>query len=138
MSVDFFYASLPRQAYIDLTVSRIALVRPQRARAIQELLIRMAQGGQLRGKVSESMLIGLLDQVEAAEARGQGGGSAGGRAGGGSGKITVRRGASFPSNLVDSRLCRSSRGKMLLMTTTSIFDRVLAMPSNATKDCTKV
>lgn len=44
-------------------VSRIALVRPERARGIEQLLMRMAQGGQLRGKVSEDQLIGVLDQV---------------------------------------------------------------------------
>jgi programmed cell death protein 5 len=44
-------------------VSRIALVRPERAKGIEQLLMRMAQGGQLRGKVSEDQLIGVLDQV---------------------------------------------------------------------------
>lgn len=46
-----------------IAVSRIALVRPERARGIEQLLMRMAQGGQLRGKVSEDQLIGVLDQV---------------------------------------------------------------------------
>lgn len=44
-------------------MSRIALVRPERAKGIEQLLMRMAQGGQLRGKVSEDQLIGVLDQV---------------------------------------------------------------------------
>jgi len=44
-------------------VSRIALVKPDRARAIEQLLMRMAQSGQLRGRVSEDQLIDVLDQV---------------------------------------------------------------------------
>lgn len=44
-------------------VSRIALVKPERARAIEQLLMRMAQSGQLRGRVSEEQLIDVLDQV---------------------------------------------------------------------------
>ncbi|GAA5823081.1 hypothetical protein JCM3770_007089 [Rhodotorula araucariae] len=53
-------------------LSRIALVKPDRARAIEQLLMRMAQSGQLRGRVSEEQLIDVLDQVEAME-KGQGG-----------------------------------------------------------------
>ena len=49
--------------------------------------MRMAKGGQLRGRVTEDQLIGVLDQVEAAE-KGRTGGGAGG--GGGAGKIVVR------------------------------------------------
>ena len=64
------------------TVSRIALVKPSKARSIQDLLIRMAQSGQVRQKITEHQLIGLLDQVE-----GQGQGAGG--ASGGPGKITV-------------------------------------------------
>lgn len=44
-------------------VDRIALVRPERARSIQDLLVRMAQSGQIRGRVSEDQLLGVLDQV---------------------------------------------------------------------------
>lgn len=46
-----------------MTVSRIALVRPEKAKSIEGLLMRMAQGGQLRGRVTEDQLIGVLDQV---------------------------------------------------------------------------
>ncbi|KAG0664986.1 hypothetical protein C6P46_000612 [Rhodotorula mucilaginosa] len=53
-------------------LSRIALVKPDRARAIEQLLARMAQSGQLRGRVSEDQLIDVLDQVEAME-KGQSG-----------------------------------------------------------------
>lgn len=38
-------------------------MKPDRARAIEQLLARMAQSGQLRGRVSEDQLIDVLDQV---------------------------------------------------------------------------
>ena len=44
-------------------VSRIALVNPQLSTQIEGILLRMAQSGQLRGRVTETQLIGLLDQV---------------------------------------------------------------------------
>ncbi|PWY96877.1 DNA-binding TFAR19-related protein [Testicularia cyperi] len=62
-------------------LSRIGLVKPQKARQITDLLIRMAQSGQLRGRVSEDQLIGLLDQVDQAS----------GGADGGAPKITFTR-----------------------------------------------
>lgn len=68
-------------------LSRIQLVRPQRADQITGLLARMAQSGQLRGRVSEDQLVDVLNQVEAMEQRGQGGASAGGPA---ESKIVVR------------------------------------------------
>ena len=40
-------------------------MKPDRARAIEQLLARMAQSGQLRGRVSEDQLIDVLDQVRA-------------------------------------------------------------------------
>lgn len=36
---------------------------PERAQQIEAILLRMVQAGQLRGRVSEEQLIGLLDQV---------------------------------------------------------------------------
>ncbi|KDN44732.1 DNA-binding TFAR19-related protein [Tilletiaria anomala UBC 951] len=45
-------------------LSRIALVKPQKSQAITDLLLRMAQSGQLRQRVTEDQLIGLLDQVD--------------------------------------------------------------------------
>lgn len=50
----------------DPTVSRISLVSPERSRQIEGILVRMAQSGQLRGKVSEEQLIELLEQVSSA------------------------------------------------------------------------
>lgn len=46
-----------------VTVARIALVSPERSRQIETILLRMAQSGQLRGRVGEEQLIGLLEQV---------------------------------------------------------------------------
>ncbi|CAG8457966.1 5347_t:CDS:2 [Dentiscutata heterogama] len=46
-----------------LLVARISIVKAEKARAVEDLLIRMAQSGQLRGKVSESQLIDLLQQI---------------------------------------------------------------------------
>jgi len=48
-------------------LSRIALVSPERSRQIEGILVRMAQSGQLRGKVSEQQLIELLEQMEEAQ-----------------------------------------------------------------------
>ncbi|KAF4614818.1 hypothetical protein D9613_002950 [Agrocybe pediades] len=45
-------------------LSRIALVSAERSKQIEAILIRMAQSGQLRGRVSEEQLIDLLDQME--------------------------------------------------------------------------
>lgn len=56
-------AVLTRELVSVPAVSRIALVKPDRARAIEQLLMRMAQSGQLRGRVSEDQLIDVLDQV---------------------------------------------------------------------------
>ncbi|GAA5963642.1 hypothetical protein JCM21900_000205 [Sporobolomyces salmonicolor] len=73
-------------------LSRIALVKPDRARAIEQLLMRMAQSGQLRGRVSEEQLIDVLDQVEAME-KGQSGGVAKS-----SGKIVFTRKTAYDSD----------------------------------------
>ncbi|KAI0747626.1 DNA-binding TFAR19-related protein [Daedaleopsis nitida] len=50
-------------------LARIALVSPDRARQIEAILLRMAQSGQLRGRVSEEQLIGLLDQIDGAQSK---------------------------------------------------------------------
>ncbi|KAI0373288.1 hypothetical protein BV20DRAFT_1119332 [Pilatotrama ljubarskyi] len=48
-------------------LARIALVSPDRAQQIEAILLRMVQTGQLRGRVSEEQLIGLLDQIDGAQ-----------------------------------------------------------------------
>lgn len=51
-------------------LARIALVSPQRSQQIEAILLRMAQSGQLRGRVSEDQLIELLEQAEEAQSKG--------------------------------------------------------------------
>ncbi|KAH9948104.1 hypothetical protein B0H21DRAFT_848596 [Amylocystis lapponica] len=51
-------------------LARISLVSPDRSRQIEAILLRMAQSGQLRGRVSENQLIELLEQAEEAQPKG--------------------------------------------------------------------
>ncbi|KNE72975.1 hypothetical protein AMAG_20649 [Allomyces macrogynus ATCC 38327] len=44
-------------------LARIAIVKPQNARAVEDMILRMAQTGQLRGKVGEDQLIDLLGNI---------------------------------------------------------------------------
>lgn len=81
MDDDLTDARHPLQSTASPTVSRIALVRPERARSLQELLVRMARSGQLRGRVTDDQLLSLLDQVAQAEGASS--------SGGGVSKITV-------------------------------------------------
>lgn len=46
-----------------LIVGRIQMVKADKARAVEDLLIRMAQSNQLRNKVTEKQLIDLLGQI---------------------------------------------------------------------------
>ena len=46
-----------------LIVSRIALVNSNLSTQIEALLLRLAQSGGIRGRVSDEQLVGLLDQV---------------------------------------------------------------------------
>ena len=66
---------------VAFTVARISLVRPERGRSLEDLLVRMARSGQLRGRVSDDQLLSLLDQVAEAENKQTGAG--------GKSKITV-------------------------------------------------
>ncbi|KAH7910633.1 PDCD5-related protein [Hygrophoropsis aurantiaca] len=50
-------------------LSRIALVSPERSRQIEMIIMRMAQSGQIRGRVSEQQLIDLLEQMEDAQSK---------------------------------------------------------------------
>ncbi|KAL0947461.1 hypothetical protein HGRIS_013568 [Hohenbuehelia grisea] len=50
-------------------LSRIALVSVERSRQIEGILLRMAQSGQLRGRVTEAQLIDLLEQMEEAQGK---------------------------------------------------------------------
>ncbi|KAL4642098.1 programmed cell death protein 5 [Arapaima gigas] len=44
-------------------LSNLALVKPEKAKAVENYLIQMAQFGQLGGKISESGLIEILEKV---------------------------------------------------------------------------
>ncbi|KAJ0017963.1 DNA-binding protein DDB_G0278111-like [Pistacia vera] len=44
-------------------LSRIALVKPEKARGVEDILLRAAQMGQIGEKVSEERLISLLEQI---------------------------------------------------------------------------
>ncbi|KAJ1952639.1 hypothetical protein IWQ62_006177 [Dispira parvispora] len=44
-------------------LARIAMVKADKARSIEDMLIRMARMGQLRGKVNDTQLVDLLEQV---------------------------------------------------------------------------
>lgn len=52
---------------MDRAVSRIAIVKPDKARAIEDMVIQMAQRGQLAAKIDEDKLIDLLNQVGVTE-----------------------------------------------------------------------
>jgi len=56
-------------------LSRIALVSPTRSNQIESILLRMFQGGQLRGRVSEQQLIDLLEQADEAQKKTSGQGA---------------------------------------------------------------
>jgi hypothetical protein len=44
-------------------VARISLVKPDKARAVEDMLLMAARRGQIQEKVSEARLIELLEQV---------------------------------------------------------------------------
>lgn len=46
---------------------RIALVKADRARAIEDLVVGMARRGQIRGRVTEPELVGLLEEIAGRE-----------------------------------------------------------------------
>ncbi|KIP05988.1 hypothetical protein PHLGIDRAFT_91387 [Phlebiopsis gigantea 11061_1 CR5-6] len=50
-------------------LARIALVSEDRARQIEAILLRMAQTGQLRGRVTEEQLIDLLEKADEASSK---------------------------------------------------------------------
>ncbi|KAF7803201.1 DNA-binding protein [Senna tora] len=44
-------------------VARIALVKPEKSRGVEDVILRAAQMGQITEKVSEERLISLLEQI---------------------------------------------------------------------------
>lgn len=51
------------------TVSRISIVRPEKARSLENWIIGAAQNGQIRSRLGEAELLNFLEQVEAQEAK---------------------------------------------------------------------
>ncbi|KAK9811763.1 hypothetical protein WJX72_009653 [[Myrmecia] bisecta] len=49
-------------------LARIALVKPEKARGVENILLQMAQRGQIVEKVSEERLISLLEQINEQQA----------------------------------------------------------------------
>ena len=66
---------------------RIALVKADRARAIEDLVLDMARRGQIRQRVTEPELVGLLEEISSREKDNE---TAGG-SGAGRGKISFQR-----------------------------------------------
>ncbi|KAJ8449984.1 hypothetical protein Cgig2_029346 [Carnegiea gigantea] len=52
-----------------VAVARIALVKPEKARGVEDVLLRAAQMGQIVEKVSEERLITLLEQINTQTAK---------------------------------------------------------------------
>ncbi|RIA05495.1 hypothetical protein BRARA_K00206 [Brassica rapa] len=46
-----------------MLIARIALVKPEKARGVEDVILRAAQMGQIVEKVSEERLITLLEQI---------------------------------------------------------------------------
>lgn len=46
------------------TVGRIMLVKPEKAKAVEDMLLKAAQSGQLSERVSDAKLVAMLDQSE--------------------------------------------------------------------------
>lgn len=44
-------------------VNSIAIVKPERAKQVESMLIQMAQTGQIAGRLGESQLVSLLEKV---------------------------------------------------------------------------
>lgn len=57
-------SSYPDSSAHSCPVSRIALVSLDRSKQIETILLRMAQSGQLKNRVTEEQLIDLLNQVK--------------------------------------------------------------------------
>jgi programmed cell death protein 5 len=44
-------------------LNSIAMVKPEKAQSVEKILIRMAQTGQIQGKLGENELVKLLEQL---------------------------------------------------------------------------
>lgn len=48
---------------VSSTVNSIALVKPERAKQVEGMLIQMAQTGQISGQIGEAQLVDLLEKI---------------------------------------------------------------------------
>ena len=53
-------------------LSRIAIVKPEKAQALENMILQAAQRGQLGGKVTEDSLIKMLEQINGGDGGGGG------------------------------------------------------------------
>ena len=53
----------------NMRLANIAVVKPEKAEKLQQLLIQNAQRGKVQGKVTEAQMIDLLEQVSEAEVK---------------------------------------------------------------------
>ena len=53
-------------------LSRIAIVKPEKAQALENMILQAAQRGQLGGKVTEDSLIKMLEQINCGDGGGGG------------------------------------------------------------------
>lgn len=56
-------------------LSRLRMVRPDKARASEDALINAAKSGRIKTKLTEEALIQMLEQFSSSEAEGVGGGA---------------------------------------------------------------
>ena len=54
-------------------LSRVAIVKPENARAVEEHIMRLARSGKLSAKISEDDIIRILDEVSKAFSAAPGG-----------------------------------------------------------------
>ena len=62
-TLSFFFTFLC--LFSSLAVSRVALVKPEKARAVGDMIIQSAMTGRIGGRVDEDELIRILEQVSA-------------------------------------------------------------------------
>ena len=60
--IDVFY--LRAHVALEQLVNRVAMVKPERARHVEEVILQAAQRGQLRGPADEDFVISILEQME--------------------------------------------------------------------------
>ena len=57
------FSQMRNNAFTPPAVNSIAIVKPERAKQVEAMLIQMAQTGQIMGKIGESQLVAILEKV---------------------------------------------------------------------------